>query len=95
MQIIAVSCILCRRKYKLKGLLHTNCVLLFICGVIGFLLTIVFSGTTAASYLACGYFKAGIESPEAFADHFRPVFTDKDVAVKLSVCVPTGNGSLV
>ena len=62
--IIGAVCVMKFLKWPSGRLILALCTyMLFILGVLSFITTIVLSGTTAASYLACDYFQAGIKSP--------------------------------
>ena len=95
LMVVFVSCICCCDKLKMRKAMYFVCFLFFFLAILGFLLAFAFSLTTAVGYLGCTYFGTGLESPSQFRDNFGDIINDDGLTLKISSCVPSGNGTFL
>jgi len=81
-------------KYKCRYLIYFACVVLFLIGIIGFLLAVVFSAITPAMYFGCEYIDFAISSPANFQTAFGNII-DQQTSEMITTCLPGQDGKLI
>ena len=81
-------------KYSCRYLVYFVCVILFILGIISFLLALIFSIITPILYLGCDFINVSISSPTAFNNNLGSKL-GAQISPLLSVCLPGGSGDII
>ena len=81
-------------KYSCRYLVYFVCVILFILGIISFLLAFIFSIITPILYLGCDFINVSVSSPTAFNTNLGSQLGSQ-ISPLLSVCLPGGSGDII
>jgi hypothetical protein len=81
-------------KYSCRYLVYFVCVILFILGIISFLLAFIFSIITPILYLGCDFINVSVSSPTAFNTNLGSKL-GAQISPLLSVCLPGGSGDII
>lgn len=81
-------------KYKCRYLMYFSCVILFILGLVGFLLAIIFSIIVPVMFLFCEWLDVTITS-SGFIANTQKVITDTKVRDIVSACLVGGSGEIM
>jgi hypothetical protein len=81
-------------KYSCRYLVYFVCVILFILGIISFLLAFIFSIITPILYLGCDFINVSVSSSTAFNANLGNLLGTQ-ISPLLSVCLPGGTGDLI
>ena len=92
--IIGVILMTCCDKYGCRYLLYFVCVILFVLGIISFLLSVLFSIITPVLYLGCDFISVTISSQANFTTNIQPLL-GAQLTGFVSVCLAGGSGDIV
>lgn len=81
-------------KFKCRYLIYFACVMLFIVGLIGFLLSVIFSVITPALYFGCTFIDFAVSSPVNFYTSLGGVL-DLQTSNMITTCFPGQSGDLI
>ena len=81
-------------KFKCRYLVYFTCVILFIIGIIGFLLVVVFSVFLPVIYVGCEFLTFSLATTAGFNANFGTL-VDANTSVYITTCLPSGNGNIV
>ncbi len=81
-------------KFSCRYLVYFVCVILFILGIVAFLLAFLFSVITPIIYFGCDFINVSIASSAGFNTNLGSVIGGQ-FSSYLSVCLPGGTGDLI
>ena len=80
-------------KYSCRYLVYFVCVILFILGIVSFLLALIFSIITPILYLGCDFINVSVSSQTGFSNNLGSKLGS--LTPLLSVCMPGGAGDII
>lgn len=92
--IIGVILMTCCDKYGCRYLLYFVCLILFVLGIISFLLAVIFSIITPVIYLGCDFISVTVSSQANFTTNIQPML-GAQLTGFVSVCLSGGSGDIV
>lgn len=92
--ILAAILTSCCKFFNCRYVMYFGCVVLFILGLIGFLLAVFFSVVLPPMTWSCQYFDQSLTSEANFIENFN-FLIDRPTLNKISICMPFGNGDIL
>lgn len=81
-------------KFKCRYLIYFACIILFIIGLIGFLLAVIFSILTPVLYFGCQFIDFTLANQSNFYSVFNSLI-DAKTTVMITSCFPGGTGDII
>eukprot|EP00919_Chromeraceae_sp_WS-2016_P017844 GHVR01042376.1.p1 GENE.GHVR01042376.1~~GHVR01042376.1.p1 ORF type:complete len:286 (+),score=5.96 GHVR01042376.1:756-1613(+) len=93
--LIGVILMTCCDKFKCRYLMYFACLILFIIGLIGFIIAVVYSILVPVLYFGCQFMDFSLASKTNFDSNFQTLLSDATFRGYITSCLPTENGDIL
>lgn len=93
--VIGTLLVVCCDKYSCRYLMYFSCGVLFVIGVVGFIISIVLSITTPTVYFGCQFLTNSLSSSTNFTNNFQSLVGNATVLSYVTTCLPTSSGNII